>query len=659
MALTEVSSGLISSVANTQITGTITGSQGGTGLTSFTTNGVVYASSTNALATGSGFVFDGSNAAIGTNTTLSFSNYRTLRVGGSSTTIGLISAYDGTTDVRLSTANNSVGYVGTQSNNALAIQTNGIEVARFNTSGYLGIGTSSPNYSLTSYAAGAVANYIQVVSGATGAGSGNGLLLGVDSSGNSVINAQGSINLNTYVAGVLRTTIDSNGNLGIGTSSPTNPLTVTGTANASYPSSKGIVVDYTGSSTGVVVPIGFSWSSSVGTQNPYWGMGLIPASFGAGTAALGYYISGSEQMRLTSTGLGIGTSSPNGKLSLQGAFGTTATSGLTIQSTGSTTGLLAPIAFYLQSSSWGTVHQATITAQQVDGANGGANLIFSTSATGQFAPTERMRIDSSGNLLVNTTANLSGARLYVAGAGGTSIAVGDSTNASYRGLNILGGSGDGTIYGSFSMELQGGNLAITSGFSSYGGFITFNNNGSEHARIDTSGNLLVGTTQSGQADGNYGQLRFFGGGGFGLQTSHVTGTASGQSYAYFVYGGIGIGSITQNGTTAVLYNTTSDYRLKENVTTVTTGLATITALNPINFDWISDKRNDTGFLAHEFQAVIPNAVVGEKDAVDSDGKPVYQQMDNSGAIPYLVAAIKELNAEIQSLKVEVATLKGA
>ena len=194
-------------------------STGGTLQTSgsgYTTNGVAYATSTSALATGSALQFDGTNLAVGATPTSFGAGYSVITAKGS--TSGFVQASNGTIVTELGTYS-GVGYVGTRSNNSLTFNANGSEYMRLTTSGYLGIGTSSPNYSLTSYAVGAVANYIQVVSGATGSGSGNGLLLGVDSSGNSVINAQGAINLYTYVAGVLRTTIDSNGNLLVGVSS--------------------------------------------------------------------------------------------------------------------------------------------------------------------------------------------------------------------------------------------------------------------------------------------------------------------------------------------------------------------------------------------------------------------------------------------------------
>ena len=126
---------------------------------------------------------------------------------------------------------------------------------------------------------------------------------------------------------------------------------------------------------------------------------------------------------------------------------------------------------------------------------------------------------------------------------------------------------------------------------------------------------------------------------------------------YFGYNAGVIGSITQAGTTGVLYNITSDYRLKTDVTPIQNALTVVEALNPVHFTWV-DGRPDDGFLAHEIQTVLPNCVTGEKDAVNEDGTPKYQQMDNSGVIPFLVKAIQELNAKLEAQAVEIATLKG-
>jgi hypothetical protein len=191
-------------------------------------------------------------------------------------------------------------------------------------------------------------------------------------------------------------------------------------------------------------------------------------------------------------------------------------------------------------------------------------------------------------------------------------------------------------------------LGIASTDPTYG-TIKFLTAGSERMRIDSSGNLLVGNTVASNVGTTGGLVVVPNSGATYNLIGHTSGTASGSSYCYFFYNGNSIGSITQNGTTAVLYNTTSDYRLKTDVTPIQNALATVEALNPVSFTW-TDGRKDDGFLAHEIQAVIPNCVTGEKDAVNEDGTPKYQQMDNSGVIPFLVKAIQEQQALITDLQ---------
>ena len=102
--------------------------------------------------------------------------------------------------------------------------------------------------------------------------------------------------------------------------------------------------------------------------------------------------------------VGIGTASPTGLLTLSGDFSNTATAGLYITNTGTATADdLSPIAFTTRSSNWGTIHAGTIACGTTSATNGGGYLIFGTSSTGQFTPTERMRITSSGNVGIGTT----------------------------------------------------------------------------------------------------------------------------------------------------------------------------------------------------------------------------------------------------------------
>ena len=128
----------------------------------------------------------------------------------------------------------------------------------------------------------------------------------------------------------------------------------------------------------------------------------------------------------------------------------------------------------------------------------------------------------------------------------------------------------------------------------------------------------------------------------------------GSRYASFFYGSNAseIGSISANFTNAVSYNTSSDYRLKENVVEMTGAVERVKQLKPNRFNFISDPsdRIVDGFLAHEVSVVVPEAITGDKDAVDADGKPIYQGIDQSKLVPLLVGAIKELTARIEALE---------
>jgi hypothetical protein len=117
----------------------------------------------------------------------------------------------------------------------------------------------------------------------------------------------------------------------------------------------------------------------------------------------------------------------------------------------------------------------------------------------------------------------------------------------------------------------------------------------------------------------------------------------------FLYQGSLVGGITTTGSN-VAYNTTSDYRLKENVKTIENALNKVLKLNPVTYDWKNFKQKGEGFIAHELQEICPYAVTGEKDAVDGEGKPIYQAVDTSFLIATLTKAIQELKVELDDLK---------
>ena len=111
-----------------------------------------------------------------------------------------------------------------------------------------------------------------------------------------------------------------------------------------------------------------------------------------------------------------------------------------------------------------------------------------------------------------------------------------------------------------------------------------------------------------------------------------------------------VGTIGTNGSTTS-YNTSSDYRLKENVVELTGATDRLKQIPVHRFNFIADPNTTVdGFLAHEVQAIVPEAITGTKDEVDADGNPVYQGIDQSKLVPLLVATIKELEARIAALE---------
>ena len=113
-----------------------------------------------------------------------------------------------------------------------------------------------------------------------------------------------------------------------------------------------------------------------------------------------------------------------------------------------------------------------------------------------------------------------------------------------------------------------------------------------------------------------------------------------------------------NGT-AVQYNTSSDYRLKENIGPLTGASERVLQLKPSRFNFISSPDTTVdGFIAHEAQAVVPEAVSGTKDAVNEEGKPEYQGIDQSKLVPLLTAALQEALTEIEGLKSRITALEG-
>jgi hypothetical protein len=277
-------------------------------------------------------------------------------------------------------------------------------------------------------------------------------------------------------------------------------------------------------------------------------------------------------------------------------------------------------------------------------------IFFPAADTIAFAEggVEAARIDSSGNMLVGTTTNsgvdTGSQRLVVNGlasGGGAAIcAIADSVG---RGIRVTDSSKTNTAIYDMTTTLAtlGTNQSIPLAFTTVG---------SERMRINSSGNLLVGTTSisagrvnvlaAASASGIVVQVT--NNGDYGLAFSNASGTNVGR---------------IQIDSAATSYVTSSDYRLKNSISPMTGALAKVALLKPCTYKWNADNSDAEGFIAHELAEVCPQAVSGEKDAVDADGNIISQGIDTSFLVATLTAAIQEQQSLITALTARITALE--
>ena len=243
---------------------------------------------------------------------------------------------------------------------------------------------------------------------------------------------------------------------------------------------------------------------------------------------------------------------------------------------------------------------------------------------GAKSMTESMRINSSGILLVGGTSTAAGGIIQALGSSGTAISIrSTSAGGSQPILRFYhDGNDEFTITGGSSLRF------LSSGVN-------------ERMRITSGGNVLIGTT----TDAGY-TLNVAGNAQF-IKSSTSTAMVVGLSgvtgsIIRFSYNGGFVGSISTDGSNTA-YNTSSDYRLKEQVRPIDNPLEKVLKLNPVNFKYKNSKTVQDGFIAHEIQEILPYLVTGEKDGAEM------QEVDYSKLTPILIAAIKELNEKINKL----------
>ena len=366
---------------------------------------------------------------------------------------------------------------------------------------------------------------------------------------------------------------------------------------------------------------------------------------------------GSERLRIDSNGyVMIGNSAASAQYSKDLVVGnTTGEHGITIISQSNSIGR---ILFSDSTSSGAGTYQG-----QLNYNHSADELVLSTYTLGQVvmktSNTERLRITSTGQLLLGETSAVDSntAIQFTKNVSGNQARFIFRNNANDGNSRVrlecmtLNRAANADTFSGIE-KYQSGGMAIYNGESTnqYSGISLIcgnhnvfrlkngNHSGHDCAHIQaiwgTSNGLHM--EQGGPQSGTHKAIRF--------TTSH--------------YGGErGYIGVTLGGTS---YNSSSDYRQKQDVVDLTGAIDRVKSFKPRRFKWKDDPTYTVdGFLAHEAQTVVPESVVGEKDAVDENDNPKYQVIDQSKLVPLLTASIKELIAKVENLETKVSTLEGS
>lgn len=414
-----------------------------------------------------------------------------------------------------------------------------------------------------------------------------------------------------------RLRIDSSGRVGIGTSAPDTKVHVVGSLKVENTSGTGN-----------------AWTYYKNADRTY-----LVGVRGSGSDALSFYdlTADVERMRIDTSGrVGIGTSSPSFELQVSQSGSASEIAATSNVTSGTASRLL--------------LGNSVGTARATFNLTGGGSELAYLGTEGNFPMyfqtngAERMRIDSSGRVGIGTSSP--GNPLHIADQN-PSIRL-QSNSGSYQGRNTLG-QYNNVLY----IECDNDNAISNS-------IMAFTVDSQEKMRINSSGTVCINRPDSVVGTN---KLALSGDGSntiVGVQTGSTTATVN---FAQFFDGsGTSCGGIAVNGTTnTTSYITTSDYRLKENIVDITGAIARFNNLAPKRFNFIDDETQTTldGFIAHEVQIVVPEAVVGDHNEVDDDDNPVYQGIDQSKLVPLLTAALQEAIAKIETLETKVAALEAA
>jgi hypothetical protein len=311
-------------------------------------------------------------------------------------------------------------------------------------------------------------------------------------------------------------------------------------------------------------------------------------------------VNGTDVMTLNASGnVGIGTTTPSDRLNVSGNIGAT---GYVYSNDGTRSIFLNPNADF--------------------GSGGSPAIQVASNHPLQFATnnTERMRITSGGNVGIGTTSPSSA----LSGSAKV-LAIVDNTTANLSSFRAYGGASSTSV----ELYASGGEVGL---FGSTNHAMAFHTNSSERMRINSNGSIQMSNNSTTFSIGSIpGVQRIqYGTGGYTTEFAFLQPNDG--------YTSIGAGA----------FNTRSDYRLKEDLKEFN-GLSLITNMKVYDFKWKEKEERNYGFMAHELQEVLPYVVTGKKDGMFED-KPQMQGLDYSKIVPVMVQAIKELKAELDTLK---------